>query len=231
VSDLYFETNLKPDLSNIGDYKKVFMLIHGYGADELDLIDLANYLSSNLYSGNALEIPYISLRARIPLPFGGYAWANVESNQDMLDRAVNNKPFADYVNSPELIQEYQESSKAVQEFVLNKIPDSTKIIPLGFSQGGTLASELLRNLPQKLDRTIICSGWVEPKPYPNDQNLKDQKVFFGYGTADELLAEKFFTDATKFFEKYTDAEIHAYNDMTHTIREDELIDIKNFINN
>ena len=48
----------------------VLLLLHGYGSNEEDLVGLAPHLNPNLVS--------VSVRAPHELPFGGFAWFNIE---------------------------------------------------------------------------------------------------------------------------------------------------------
>jgi phospholipase/carboxylesterase len=108
-----------PDFPNEADRADaVVLLLHGFGSNERDLTGLAPLLD--------LAMPWASLRAPLELGNGGAAWFEIVTpgNPDP-------EPVAD-------------STDAIWNWVDANLGETTKVIPIGFSQGGLMASQLLR---------------------------------------------------------------------------------------
>ena len=96
----------------------VALLLHGYGSSEGDLAGLAPHVAPGL--------PWASLRAPLVLGAGSYAWFHVVTPGDPAPEPV------------------AAAAHAIWEWVDATIDPATRIVAIGFSQGGLMASELLR---------------------------------------------------------------------------------------
>ena len=108
------------------------LFLHGYGADEKDLPDLMSYLP---------ELDWFSPRAPIDLG-GAYSWYQTE---DLLNPQVS---------------DLVEITAAIWSWVDEYTPKETKLILIGFSQGGLMATQLLRTRPERIAGTVILSGFL-----------------------------------------------------------------------
>ena len=68
TASLYHIVHKSPDAPPEG--APLLLLLHGYGANEEDLLGLAPYLDERLIC--------VSARAPYALDFGGFAWFNIE---------------------------------------------------------------------------------------------------------------------------------------------------------
>ena len=61
-------------------------------------------------------------------------------------------------------------------------PDAT-VAAVGFSQGGLMATQLLRTLPERIAATVVLSGFVQAAPQLADERLAARRpaVFWGRG--------------------------------------------------
>jgi len=110
----------------------VILLLHGYGADERDLPELMSYLP---------KLAWFSPRA--PLAAGdGYSWY---STVNLLEPSV---------------EELAEVTRSLWDWVDENIAAEQKIIVIGFSQGGLMATQLLRTRPDRIAGTVILSGFL-----------------------------------------------------------------------
>src|SRR5690606_34065234 len=112
----------------------VLLFLHGFGSNENDLSSLAGPL--------ALDLPWASLRAPLDLGNGGAAWFQI---------TTPGVPDAAPVEA---------ATEAIWAWIDANVDTSAKIIPVGFSQGGLMASQLLRTRPERVLATTILGGFV-----------------------------------------------------------------------
>ena len=67
----HFEFNFR-DSNNSDELSPLVIMLHGYGSNEDDLFSFANHIPGNY--------KIISLRAPYSLPFGGYSWYDINSD-------------------------------------------------------------------------------------------------------------------------------------------------------
>lgn len=122
----------------------LLLLLHGRGADERDLLPLAERLG--------VPDRIVALRGPVPSQ-GGRAWAEATPTPDG-DSAV--APAGD----------------AVLDW-LDRLPGTApkRIRVLGFSQGCAVALQLLRSAPDRFERVVMLSGFVAEVGGPADAAL------------------------------------------------------------
>jgi phospholipase/carboxylesterase len=180
------------------------LLLHGRGADEKDLLGVADELDPRLF--------VVSVRA--PLRLGpGYAWYN------LLD-----------IGNPELAS-FQASLDALTQFV-DELPlvypiDRTRIYPLGFSQGAVMASSLLLAHPKKSAGTIILSGYLplDAGIAVNEKEYAGRKVFVAHGTLDPVIPVVSARLTRDFLTRVNAALTYREYTIPHYIGPQELIDV------
>jgi len=107
-----------PGWSTAGTSSAIAIFLHGFGSNERDLTGLAPALE--------LTMPWAALRAPIELGNGGAAWFTITTpgNPDP-------GPVA-------------EATDAIWAWVDAEVGPGIRVVPIGFSQGGLMASQLLR---------------------------------------------------------------------------------------
>ena len=148
----------------------VLFLLHGYGSHEEDLFSFANYLPD--------EYLIISLRAPLALSFGGYAWYSIHFNE-------NQDKWSD-----------DEEAKAAQQVIMHNIAyhldqfqlRGQKVSLLGFSQGAILSWAVGLSHPERIDKIIALSGYVNESIFDFAQEGLDHlRIFSSHGTDDPTL--------------------------------------------
>ena len=148
----------------------VMFLLHGYGSHEEDLFSFANYLPE--------EYLIISLRAPLSLGFGGYAWYSIHFDQDQ------NKWSDD------------EEAIAAQKIILHNIEHhlnqfslgDKKVSLLGFSQGAILGWAVGLSHPDKIDKVVALSGYVNEDLFDfASQGLHELRCFSSHGIQDPTI--------------------------------------------
>lgn len=153
-----------------GETTPVLFLLHGYGSHEEDLFSFVNYLPE--------EYLIISLRAPLTLGFGGYAWYSIHFNEQQ-------DKWSD-----------DDEAKTAQEIILHNIDyhleqfklEGQKVSLLGFSQGAILSWAVGLSHPERIDKIIALSGYVNEDIFGYAKEGLDQlRIFSSHGTEDPTL--------------------------------------------
>ncbi len=181
------------------------LLLHGYGSNEQDLPGLMTYLPDGLAA--------VSVRAPLAIGPGSYAWVPI---------AVPGRP------DPTITEE---STTALLEWFDEHVPADRTVIPLGFSQGGLMVSQLLRARPGRFVAGVILSGFVLDAVAPGDADLAERRlpVFFGHGDADPVIAPDATDRASTWLAAHTDLTDRTYRGLAHAVSGEELEDVAAFV--
>ena len=182
------------------------LLLHGYGSNENDLPGIAPYLG--------VDAPWASVRAPLSMGYGGASWFPLEGN-DWLDPLPAEK-----------------STAILWQWIDANIAAGTKLIPVGFSQGGLMAAQLLRTRPERIADTVILSGFVLDAEQPADAALAAERpaVFWGRGTADAVIPPELVTAASAWLGTHTTVTEKVYAGLAHSVHDQELADVKAHLN-
>ena len=183
----------------------VALLLHGLGSNEDDLPSLAAWLPRGM--------PWASLRAPIEMDFGGATWFPL-----------------DLPNEPEQAG-IDDATDAIWEWVDSKVVAGAPIVPLGFSQGGLMALQLLRTRPERIAATVVLSGLVPRGEHPGDTALAASRppVFWGRGDADQVIWPAAIERLAAWLPGHADAAIRVYPGLGHSVNEDEMNDVRAFL--
>ena len=182
----------------------LLLLLHGRGADERDLLPLAERLG----------VPDRVVALRGPVPWqGGRAWVESTPTPDG-DSAV--APAADAVLA------WLDRQPA---------PAPRRIRVLGFSQGGAVALQLLRAAPDRFDRIVVLSGFVAAVGGAADEVLAERRppVLWGRGTIDPVIPASAIARTKTWLEAHTTLTEREYPMLGHGVAEAELADVAAFL--
>jgi phospholipase/carboxylesterase len=167
------------------DKNPLLLLIHGYGSNEEDLFSFAAELPDEYY--------IVSVRAPYTMQYGSYAWYAINFDAD-------EKKFSDNEqakSSRELI------AKFIDEIVANYTIDATNVTLIGFSQGTILSYAVALSHPEKVQRVVAMSGYIN-QDILEDNYLKNSfsnlKVFTSHGTVDQVIPVEWGRKAKPFLE-------------------------------
>jgi phospholipase/carboxylesterase len=191
-------------LDHIEPGQPVVLLLHGYAANEKDLPDLMGFLP---------ELPWAALRAPIALGHQAFAWYQIAA------------PL-----TPAL-EDVEPATVAIWDWVERCIPDDSPLIVLGFSQGGLMATQLLRTRPERLAATVILAGFMFTGEQPADAQLTTlkPKVFYGRGANDERISRDAVRDLNVWLQAHTRAETKTYDGLGHSIDARVMADVADFL--
>ena len=183
----------------------VALLLHGYGSSEDDLAGLAPHVVPGL--------PWASLRAPLVLGRGSYAWFDVVTPGD---------PALEPVAA---------AAAAIWEWVDANLAPTTQLIGIGFSQGGLMASELLRTRPERIAATVVLGGFVQGATRPGDELLAKTlpPVFWGRGSQDTVIAPIAVTRTEAWLPSHSALSRRVYPGLAHAISADEAADVRRFL--
>ncbi|MFE5672937.1 alpha/beta hydrolase [Agromyces sp. NPDC056523] len=182
----------------------VALLLHGFGSNERDLAGLMPALD--------LALPWASLRA--PLPAGpGSAWFQI---------TAPGSPDAAPVEA---------ATTAIWAWVDEHLDAATRVVPIGFSQGGLMATQLLRTRPERVLAPVVLGGFVLGAPQPADEQLATSRppTFWGRGAEDRVIAAHAVARTAEWLPRHTDLVERVYPGLAHGISADELADVRAFL--
>jgi phospholipase/carboxylesterase len=154
------------------DKNPLILLLHGYGSNEEDLFSFATELPEEYY--------IISARAPYDLQYGSYAWYAINFDADQ------NK-FSDHEQakiSRDLIAGF------IDELIANYPIDETQIALVGFSQGSILSYAVALSYPEKVQKVVAMSGYLNLEIVAEDylkNNFTNLKIFASHGTVDQVI--------------------------------------------
>ncbi|WP_396146376.1 alpha/beta hydrolase [Flavobacterium sp.] len=150
----------------------LLLLLHGYGSNEEDLFSFASELPEEYY--------VISARAPYDMGFGSYAWYAINFDAD------ENK-FSDI---PQAQQSRDLIANFIDELVANYPIDPSNVTLIGFSQGTILSYSVALSYPEKIQRVVAMSGYLNTemvKPNFETNNFSNLKIFASHGTVDQVV--------------------------------------------
>ena len=192
----------------------LLLLLHGYGSNEADLHSFANYLPEHY--------TVVSIRAPHALPSGGFAWYNINFDNDMNKFNDHNQAK----NSIKLIMKF------LDELIEKYSIESNDISLLGFSQGTILSYALGLNFPERFKKIIGFSGYIdESMVFTNTNNLdySNLNLYISHGTQDPVIPVDWARKSIEILKK--EKINHNYKEFVsgHTISPDNFYDFKSWL--
>ncbi len=183
----------------------VVLLLHGLGSNEHDLPSLAPWLPE----GQA----WASLRAPLKMEWGGATWFPLD---------LPNEPLQEGIDA---------ATEAIWDWVAAHVPVNAPIVPLGFSQGGLMALQLLRTRPERVATTVVLSGLVAGVPLPADALLAESRppVFWGRGSVDTVIWPEAIERTAGWLPDHATLTARIYSGLGHGVSEEELADVREFL--
>jgi phospholipase/carboxylesterase len=147
------------------------LALHGWGANAMDLLGLAPYLGSGSFLVLCPQGP-----VEVPLgPMSGYGWFPL---------TMGAPP------DPAAFSAGVEDAKRFLDAALRRYPiDPSKLVVLGFSQGGVIGYALALAEPERFAGLVALSSWLPPElaerlPPRSRERLP---TLVHHGTGDELI--------------------------------------------
>lgn len=164
----------------------LLILLHGYGSNEEDLFSFAGELPDDLI--------IVSARAPQTLGFGSYSWYTINFNS----------PQGKFSDMPEAIKSRETIAVFIDEVQQKYAVLPEKTFLLGFSQGTILAYAVALNYPEKAQKIIALSGYVNADLLPADLNAKDYSkldFYISHGSVDQVIPIEWAQKAPDFLKQ------------------------------
>lgn len=203
--------HVAPDEAD-SDAPGVFIL-HGRGADEQDLLPIANELPDELH--------VVSLRAPEPLQ-GGYTWYDLDlSGGGLHESQPEPEGFA---RSMDLVTESIDA--AVEAYGI----DADRVGLLGFSQGAITSLSLVADDPDRCAWVVALHGYL-PESHMDlaPDAIADKPVFIGAGSGDQVIPESRSRAAADRFEALGADVTYGSYPAGHGVGPEELADVVAFV--
>lgn len=191
---------------NAGDTRPpLLVLLHGRGADENDLFELAPMVDPSF--------AIASVRGFLPTDEGGYTWA--QSAQ--VGRYITDSLRSSIKRLTEWLDALDGGRTEPQRIYL-----------MGFSAGMAMASAMLFDQPARFAGGILLSGTL---PFDTDlsitkDRLADVDVFHGHGSFDTMIPSDLVTRTSTYLTDRSGARLSARTyPIAHAISDAEIADI------
>lgn len=182
----------------------ISLFLHGFGSHERDLVGLAQVLPQG--------VPWISPRGPLDIG-GGAAWFPI---------VEPGNPAPDVLHT---------ATDALWAWIDENVSPQAKLIPIGFSQGGLMVSQLLRTRPERVLAIGVLSGFVQAAEQPADEQLSRDlpPAFWGHGSADPVITAAAVERTATWLPAHTTLTEKIYPAVAHTIVPAEIHDLKTFL--
>ncbi|WP_396168872.1 alpha/beta hydrolase [Flavobacterium sp.] len=196
------------------DKNPLLLLLHGYGSNEEDLFSFASELPEEYY--------VVSVRAPYELGYGSYAWYAINFDAD------ENK-FSDV---PQAQQSRDLIANFIDELIANNPIDATNVTLIGFSQGTILSYAISLSYPEKIQRVVAMSGYLNTEmAIPNFENkdFSRLKIFASHGTVDQVVPVDWARKAAPALTKLRIEVVYKEYPIGHGVAPQNFYDFKNWL--
>lgn len=192
----------------------LLLLLHGYGSNEQDLFSFSSELPEEYY--------VISARAPYDLQYGSYAWYAINFDAD------ENK-FSDHnqaMQSRDLISNF------IDELIQNYPIDPKQVTLLGFSQGSILSYSVALSYPEKVQRVVALSGYLNEEiiveNYKNN-DFSNLKMFVSHGSVDQVIPVDWAKKAPGILDSLNIPNEFREYQVGHGVAPQNFFDLKNWL--
>lgn len=195
-------TTTGPDAAPAAPGAPVLLLLHGYGSHEHDLLGLAPHLPA----GHEV----VSLRAPLPMGPTAFAWFPLAAPGLPDPAAVT------------------EATDALTAWIDTELPGRT-VVPVGFSQGGLMVTQLLRTQPGRFPAGVVLAGFTLSADLPGDDALAETPVLYARGDADGVITPATVARTSAWLSTRTALEERTYAGLAHGVSAEMLADVTAFL--
>ncbi|MBT1631802.1 alpha/beta hydrolase [Curtobacterium flaccumfaciens] len=183
----------------------LLVAMHGVGSNEHDLLGLAP----------ALPPAWTVASLRAPMPWGpGFSWYPLGTPGSPAPEAVD------------------AATAGVLDWIDSVAADHPRIGLLGFSQGGSMALQLLRARPAAFAFAVSLSGFVVPGVTDSRDEAVSAvrpRVFLGHGDLDAVIPPEATARTQAWAAAHTDVTDRSYAGLPHAVSTAELADVAAFV--
>jgi phospholipase/carboxylesterase len=196
------------------DKNPLLLLLHGYGSNEADLFSFANELPEDYY--------IISARAPYDMQYGSYAWYAINFDADQNKFSDNDQAKI----SRDLI------AKFIDELVQKYPIDPKNVSLIGFSQGSILSYAVALTYPEKVQKVVAISGYLNLDIVADDylkNTFSTLKIFASHGIVDQVIPIAWARKTPAILEKLGIAITYKEYPIGHGVAPQNFYDFKNWL--
>lgn len=195
---------LSSNLNNWNKKSPIALLLHGYGSNMRDLPSLMDFLPG---------LPWVSLQAPLDAGNGGFAWAPLKTPGNPAREDI------------------EPATVRIWDWIDANLPADAPLVLIGFSQGGLMATQLLRTRPGRIAATVILAGFVIGAKQPADTELIETKprVIYCRGLNDQVISSDAVARTESWLARCTTASMKTYPGLGHSIDERVMEDVSNYL--
>lgn len=184
--------------------RPLVVLLHGRGSHEQDLMQLAPLLVPGAV--------YAAPRAPLPFAGGGYTW---------FPTAAPGQPDPGGVAA---------ATRGLLAW-LDRVAPAGPVAVVGFSQGGALATHLMRFAPDRFAGYVCLSGFAVPGAAPADESLRERRppMFWGRDVMDPVIPEVATGFTGSWLPEHSTLTTRLYPGAGHGILMEEIDDVRGFL--
>lgn len=184
----------------------LLVMFHGFGADEKDLMGLVPGLPEE----------FVVASVRAPQREGyGYRW------------------YPLYDDDAFSAEQVTAALEPLMEWVREQAQGRPSVSLLGFSQGMSMATSLVRAMPGQFAAIVGLSGFTLPEalPFFQDDQLEAEpfKLFWGRDPEDPVLTERLVDLSAEWLLTHADTTKVQYQGMGHSISPQELRHVNEYL--
>lgn len=196
------------------DKNPLLLLIHGYGSNEEDLFSFAAELPEEYY--------IVSARAPYNLQYGSYAWyaINFDADQNKFSDNEQAKTSRDLI------------AKFIDELLTNYAIDNSNLTLIGFSQGTILSYAVALSYPDKVQRVVAMSGYINTEIIEANylkNSFSNLKIFTSHGTVDQVIPVEWGRKAKPFLENLGIETTYKEYPIGHGVSPQNFYDFKKWL--
>ena len=123
------------------------------------------------------------------------------------------------------------ATDGVWSWVDENLDPATRLVTIGFSQGGLMASEMLRTRPERMAATVILGGFVQAAERPGDAVLAESAppVFWGRGADDRVIDAAAVERTEAWLPAHSTLTRRVYPGLAHGVDAREAQDVREFV--
>jgi phospholipase/carboxylesterase len=181
------------------------VFLHGRGADENDLLDLAQYFDPHFL--------IISVRALYRFPYGGYTWFNLDQNGT--------------VNIDQLVNSRDALLRCLDDIQLKYHVDQSRLFLFGFSMGAIMSLTVSLSHPDRFKGVVSHSGMLPQHERVSYRwnDLSNTSFFIAHGEHDPIVPVELGRQAYQRLMQANANVLFRQYSIQHAIGEESLNDI------
>lgn len=195
-------TTTGPHAAPVAPDAPLLLLLHGYGSHERDLVGLAPHLPAGY--------DVVALRAPLTLGPISFAWFPL---------AQPGLPDPAQVTA---------ATGALLAWLDAELPGRT-VVPVGFSQGGLMATQLLRAAPGRFPAGVVLAGFTLDAELAGDDALASTPVLYARGEADTIITPATVARTAGWLGAHVTLTERTYPGVAHGVSAEMLDDVAAFL--